>query len=174
MWNLSFGHLGYDNLMSLDNKSLVTGCAFGKQHHYPFPKKSEHESSQLLELIHTDVCGPMSIDLVGGYRYLVIFIHDYSKYTIVYTIKYRSEVLQQFKEYVDMAENFTRLCVKRVRSDNVSESFKNYCKSHGIMRDDTVSYTPQQNRVVKRMNHTIMETVRCMIHKAKLTKKFLN
>ena len=40
------------------------GCAFGKQHRNSFPKKSEHESSQPLELIHTDVCGPMCIDSV--------------------------------------------------------------------------------------------------------------
>ena len=67
IWHLCFGHLGYDNLKLLDNKSLVVslssdqkeafdgqceGCAFGKQHRNPFPKKSEHESSQLLELIH--------------------------------------------------------------------------------------------------------------------------
>ena len=62
MWNLRFGHLGYDNLKLLDNISLVVGlsvdqkeefdrqcegCTFGKQHRYRFPKKSEHESSQL-------------------------------------------------------------------------------------------------------------------------------
>ena len=85
-------------------------------------------------------------------------------------------MLQKFKEYVDMAENFTGLRVKRVRSDNaqeyVSESFKNYCKSRGIIRDDTVPYTPQQNVVAERMNHTIMETVRCMIHNAELLLSF--
>ena len=187
MWHLRFGHLGYDNLKLLDNKSLVVGllldqnkafdrqcegCAFGKQHRNPFPKKSEHESSQLLELIHTDVCRPMPIDSVGGYRYFATFIDDYSNYTTVYIIKHKSEMLQKFKEYVDMAENFTGL----VRSDNaqeyVSESFKNYCNSRGIMRDDTVPYTPQQNGVAERMNRTIMETVRCMIHNAELALSF--
>ena len=152
------------------------GCAFGKQHRNPFPKKSEHESSQLLELIHTDVCGPISIDSVGGSRYFVTFIDDYSKYTTVYIIKHKSEVLKKFKEYVYIAENFTGLRVKRVRSGNaqghVSESFKNYCKSRGIMRDDTVPYTPQQNGVAERMNRTIMETVRCMIHNAELPLRF--
>ena len=105
----------------------------------------------------------MSIDSVGGSRYFVTFIDDYSKYTIVFTIKHKSEVLQKFKKYVDMAENFTGLHVKKVRSDKAqehnSESFKNYCKSRGIMGDDTVPYTPQQNGVTKRMNRTIMETV---------------
>ena len=108
--------------------------------------------------------------------YFVTFIDDYSKYTTVYIIKHKSEVLQKFKEYVDMAENFTGLHVKRVRSDNaqeyVSESFKIYCKSCGIMRDDTVPYTPQQNGTAERMDCTIMETVRCMIHNAELPLSF--
>ena len=56
--------------LSLDQKEKFDrqceGCAFGKQHRYPFSKKLEHESSQLLELMHTDVCGPISIDSVGG------------------------------------------------------------------------------------------------------------
>ena len=85
-------------------------------------------------------------------------------------------MLQKFKECVDMAENFTGPRVKRVRSDNaqecVSESFKNYCKSCGIMRDDIVPYTPQQNRVAERINRTIMETVRRMIHNAELPLSF--
>ena len=105
----------------------------------------------------------MSIDSVGGSRYFVTFIDDYLKYTTVYIIKHKSEVLQEFREYVDMVENFTGLRVKRVRSDNaqeyVSKHFKNYCKCCGIMRDDTVPYTPQQNGVAERMNRTIMETV---------------
>ena len=118
----------------------------------------------------------MSIDSVGSSRYFVTFIDDYSKYTIAYTVKHKSEVLQNFKEHVDMAENFTGLRVKRVRSDNaqeyVSESFKNYCKSHGIMRDDTVPYTRKQNGVTIPMNHAIIETVRCMLHNAELPSSF--
>ena len=73
MWHFRYGHLGYDNLRLLKNKSMVNGfefnpedvsnadcegCAMGKLHRLPFPKKSHHKSSQLLELILTDVCGP--------------------------------------------------------------------------------------------------------------------
>ena len=60
----------------------------------------------------------MSIDSLEDSRYFVTFIDDYSKYTTVYIIKHESEVLQKFNEYVDTAENFTGLRVKRVRSDN--------------------------------------------------------
>ena len=55
------------------------GCAMGKLNRLPFPKQSSHKSSQLLELIHTDVCGPMSIEQIGGSCYFVSFIDNYSR-----------------------------------------------------------------------------------------------
>ena len=91
-------------------------------------------------------------------------------------MKNKSEVIDKVREYVEMAENFTGQRVKRIRSDNeqkyVSEEFKAFCKSRGILKDDTIPYTPQQNGVAERMNRTIMETVRSMIHSAGLPLSF--
>ena len=42
------------------------GCTIGKQHRHPFSKRNESEANDLLEFIHSDVCGPMNIDSVGG------------------------------------------------------------------------------------------------------------
>ena len=180
MWYARFGHLNYDCLKMLDSKSLVKGlsfnqneifdrkcqgCAYGKQHRLPFPKKSDHECKQPLELIHTDVCGPMSINSVVGSRYFITFTDDYTH-----------EMIDKLREHVEMAENFTRQRVKRIRLDNeqeyVSEEFKAFCKSRGILKDDTIPYTPQQNGVAKCMNRTIMETVHSMIHSAGLPLSF--
>ena len=142
----------------------------------PFPKKSERETSQPLELVHSDICGPMQVESVGGSKYFVTFIDDYSKYTTVYMISHRSEALEKFMEFVQMAENFTGLRVKELRSDNakeyISEDFKKYCKRRGIIRQETIPYSPQQNGKAERMNRTIMETVRWMIHKAGLPLNF--
>ena len=100
------------------------------------------------ELIHTDVCGPMPINSVRGSRYFVTFTDDYTHYMYVYMMKNKSEVIDKLREYVEMAENFTGQRVKRIRSDNeqecVLEEFKAFCKSHGILKDDTIPYTPQQ------------------------------
>ncbi len=62
------------------------GCAQGKQRRDSFLKKSQ-QKSELLEVIHSDVCGPMHVYSVGGSRYYVTFIDDYSRYTSVYFIK---------------------------------------------------------------------------------------
>ena len=148
----------------------------GKQHRQPFPKKSQSRSSQPLELIHSDVCGPMSVNSVGGSRYFVTFIDDYSRFTTVYFMKHESEALEKFKEFVELVENLFEKRFKSLRSDNESEyesrEFAEYCKSKGIKKDDTISYTPQQNGVSERMNRTIMDTSRSMLHHAELPLSF--
>eukprot|EP00112_Aurelia_sp_Birch-Aquarium-sp1_P026532 Seg946.1 transcript_id=Seg946.1/GoldUCD/mRNA.D3Y31 product="Retrovirus-related Pol polyprotein from transposon TNT 1-94" protein_id=Seg946.1/GoldUCD/D3Y31 len=122
------------------------GCAMGKQHRQPFPKKSQSRSSQPLELIYSDVCGPMSVNSVGGSRYFVTFIDDYSRFTTVYSMKNKSEVLEKFKEFVSLVENLFEKRVKSLRSDNESEyesrEFEQYRNSKGIKKDDTIPYTP--------------------------------
>lgn len=192
LWHFRYGHLGYDNIHVLKDKAMVDGmkielaggvdrkncegCAMGKQHRQPFPKKSEHKACKPLELIHSDVCGPISIPSVGGSRYFVTFIDDNSRYTYVYMIKHKSEVLDRFTEFVEQTENLTGYRVKSLRSDNgteyCSKAFEEYCKSKGIRKEYTVPFTPQQNGVAERANRTIMESVRSMIYHANLPLEF--
>eukprot|EP00794_Sanderia_malayensis_P008304 gene8304-biopygen6716 len=113
LWHQRYGHLGYDNLKQLNRKKMVNGlnfdikeatdrsfegCAMGRQHRQPFPKNAKSSTSKILELIHSDVCGPINVPSVGGSRYLLTFIDDLSRYTTVYIIKQKSEVLERFKE----------------------------------------------------------------------------
>ena len=192
LWHLRYGHLGYDNVKLLSNKEMVDGmninlkeefsrddcegCAMGKMHRKPFPKKSQHKSTQPLELIHSDICGPMSVNSVGGSKYFITFIDDYSRFTYVYMIKNKSEALEKFQEFVELSENLTGYHVKALRSDNAQEyeskAFIQYCKEKGIRKEDTIPYTPQQNGVAERMNRTIMETTRSMLYHAHLPLKF--
>ena len=191
LWHYRIGNLGYDNVKLLYNKSMVDGlklnpkqeidracdgCAMGKFNRLPFPKKSDHGAEQLLGIIHSDVCGPFSVQSIGGSRYFVTFIDDYSRYTKVFIMKNKGEVLDKFKEFVNLAENVTGQRVKVLRSDNGGEygskEFIEFCKSRGIKKQITVPYTPQQNGVAERMNRTIVESVRSMLHKADLPLSF--
>ena len=197
LWHQRFGHLGYDSLKQLNDKDLVNGlqinsdgacdnkcegCALGKQHRNSFPKKSERVTKQPLELIHSDVCGPMSTGSVGGSKYFVTFIDDYSRYTVLYTMKAKSETLSKFKEYVAYMENATGhkvqklRTIKRLRSDNggeyTSNEFNQYCREKGIQREFTIPHSPQQNGVSERMNRTILDLARSMLHHANLGHEF--
>ena len=84
------------------------GCAMGKQRRQPFPNKSQSRSPQPLELIHSDVCGPMNVISEGGSRYFVTFIDDYSMFTTVYFLKTRVESLRNSKNMLSWWKIYLR------------------------------------------------------------------
>jgi hypothetical protein len=92
--------LHFDGLLeSLDFESFDTcePCLIGKMIKTPFSRIMER-ATDLLEIIHTDVCGPMSISTYGGYRYFSLF-DELSIYGYVYLMKHKSETFEKFKEF---------------------------------------------------------------------------
>ena len=77
--------------------------------------------SDILNLIYTDVCGPMSIQARGGYSYFIIFTDNMSRFGYMYLMKYKSEVFNKFKEYQRMVEKQTNKNIKtfdRIEKEN--------------------------------------------------------
>ena len=62
-------------------------------------------ATNLLEIIHTDVCGPMSVEARGGYRYVLNLTDDLSRYGYVYLTKHKSETFEKFNEFQNEVEN---------------------------------------------------------------------
>jgi IS30 family transposase len=124
-------------------------------------------ASKLLELVHSDVCGPMKTTSRGGARYFVTFIDDFSRKIHVYLLRTKGEVFDKFKEYKALVDNQTDMKIKTFRSNNggefVSKKFDNFLHECGIQRQTSAPYTQQQNGVAERANRTIMECVRSMI-----------
>ena len=56
-------------------------------------------ATDLLEIIHTDVWGPMSVEACGGYRYFLTFTDDLGRYGYIYLMKHKSEIFKKFKEF---------------------------------------------------------------------------
>jgi transposase InsO family protein len=121
-----------------------------------------------LELIHSDVCGPMPSTSLSGYVYYVSFIDDYSRKTWVYFLKSKDELLEKFKEFKALVENLFERKSKILRSHNggeyTSNEFGSFGRDVGIKRKLTTPYNPQQNGVAERKNRTIMEAMEIMIH----------
>ena len=69
----------------------------GKMTETPFFGMMER-ASDLLEMIHVDVCGPMSVEACGGYRYFLTFTDDLSRYRYIYLMKHKSEMFEKFKQ----------------------------------------------------------------------------
>ena len=99
------------------------GCVRGKNMKNPFPK-SEPKTKGTLELIHSDVCGPIPSTYLSGYEYYVTFIDEYSRNTWIYFLKTKSEVFGKFKEFNALIENHTERRIKTLKRDNGSVYFK--------------------------------------------------
>ena len=84
--------------------SACEGCAFGKMHREEFLIHTDKIKRDILELVHTYVCGPMQTRSLGGAYHFLIFIDDCTKYTWVYFLRKKSDVFEYFKEFKNMAE----------------------------------------------------------------------
>ena len=75
------------------------------------------QATELLEIIHTDVCGPMNIEACGGYCYFLTFTDDLSRYGYIDLMKHKSETFEKFKEFHSEVENHRNKKIKFLRSD---------------------------------------------------------
>lgn len=121
----------------------------------------KHVSRSVLEVVHSDVWGPAKTASMGGCRYYVTFIDDYTHKVWVYFMKEKSEVFSHFQHFKAMVEKQTRKYVQCLRSDGggeyISNEFSSFLKKHGIQRQFSCRYTPQQNGVAEWKNRHIAE-----------------
>ena len=95
-------------------------CLMGKMTKTPFSRTMER-ANDLLEIIHTDVCSPMSVKARGGYRYFLTFTNDLSRYGYIYLMKHKYETFEKFKEFRSEVENHRNKKIKFLRSDHGGE-----------------------------------------------------
>lgn len=180
LWHRRLAHLNFGTLKTMlklkvepDTKCIV--CVKGKQCRVPFNEPGTRAGKQL-ELIHTDVCGPMPVKSLGGARYFVTFIDDFTRKVHIFVLKSKAEVFDKFVLYKKSVENELDLKIKTMRSDNgtefVNKNFNEYFAKHGIKHEKSTPYSPQQNGLAERMNRTIIEKARCMLIDSKLAKTF--
>ena len=132
----------------------------------PF-SRNEERTSELLGLVHTDVCGPVTTEARGGYSYFIMFTDDLFRFGYVYLMKHKSEAFDKFKEYQSMIEKQTKKSIKILRSNRrgeyLSNEFLDHLKENGILSEWTPPYTPQLNGVAERRNRTLLDMVRSMM-----------
>lgn len=206
LWHRRMGHLNIRDLTKL--RTIAAGidfispnsvdpcieCLRGKQTRFLFPK-NESRASALLEVIHSDLCGPMKGLSLGGARYFITFIDDYSRKAFIYLLETKTKIPEIFEHFKSLVENQLGRTIKVIqsrssmivantsdntinilRTDNgteyVNQVLENFLKKSGIRFQTTTPYTPQQNVLAQRMNRTIVEKTRCMILDAKLTNNY--
>ncbi|RVW18790.1 Retrovirus-related Pol polyprotein from transposon TNT 1-94 [Vitis vinifera] len=155
-------------LSSLKVEALPTceSCLEGKMTKRPFPLKG-NRANDVLELIHSDLCGPKNVQARGGFEYFVTFTDDYSRYGYIYLLRRKSECFEKFKAFKSETEKRHGKYIKTLRSDcggeYISREFINFLSEQGITSQLSAPGMPQQNGVAERRNRTLMEMVRSMM-----------
>jgi transposase InsO family protein len=152
-------------------------CNIGKSHRASMPHASTHRTTRALELVHSDICGPLQEASIGGKAiYFATFIDDFTRYIAIYPMRRKDEVFKHFLAYKAWAETKTGNRIRCLRTDGGGEynsnAFDDLLRTCGISRQVTPPYTPEHNGVAERANRTLMEMVRCMLHTAQLPLKF--
>lgn len=189
-WHRKLGHRDINAIKDLEVKQLASGikikdcglrsvcecCIRGKMSRIPFPQESNSKTKSILELVHTDVCGPMQTATPSNNRYILTIINDYSRYSKVHLLKQKSDVCLKLKQFVTQMETEYNKKPKTIRSDRggeyTSKELIKFLKDKGIKTQYTAAYSPQQNGVAERRNRYLMEMTRCMLIDAELSNKY--
>jgi transposase InsO family protein len=190
LWHRRLAHVGMKNLHKLLKGEHVLGltnvcfekdrpcaaCQAGKQVGSTHRSKNVMTTSRPLELLHMELFGPVAYLSIGGSKYGLVIVDDFSRFTWVFFLQEKSETQGTLKRFLRRAQNKFELKVKKIRSDNGSE-FKNlqveeYLEEEGVKHEFSAPYTPQQNGVVERKNRTLIDMARTMLGEFKMSERF--
>jgi hypothetical protein len=140
-------------------------------HKLPFVN-SQFQSTQPLELIHSDVWGPAPVNSSDGNKYYLLFVDDFSRFSWLYLLKHKSDVFSIFKSFKATVENQFSTQIKFLRTDCGGEytcnEFTAFCTSSGITHQLSCPHTPQQNGLVERKHRHIVECALTLLSHASL------
>ncbi|CAJ2663346.1 unnamed protein product [Trifolium pratense] len=189
LWHKRYGHLNFKSLSMLNSKNMVLGlpsvippvdtctvCLLGKHPRSSFKSNLPMRSSEVLNVVHSDICGPIDVLSTGGNKYFITFVDEYSRMIWLYHIKAKSDAFEVFKKFKTLVEKQSDKSIKVLRTDGggeyTSKEFENYCKEQGIIHEITAPYTPQHNGLAERRNRTILDMARSMVKQKGLPHRF--
>lgn len=172
LWHRRFGHrdvdavdrmirekLGRDmKVTECDKQEVCETCLEGKLARKPFPSVVDRKAKKILDIVHTDLCGPFNNVTPSGNRYFMSLIDDYSRFAVIYLLKEKSEAKDRIKEYVSFCENHFGTKPKVIRSDGggeyLNKDLSTFYAKEGIVAQCTTAYSPQSNGVAERKNRS--------------------
>lgn len=190
LWHQKLGHLGAQNMIKLmkmsdgfnltakdisDEIKNCVVCVKTKQVRNPF-NTERAAATRVLEIVHSDLCGPISPQTWDGYNYFITFRDDFSCFTQVYLLKYKSDAFEMIKEYIAEVESKWNVKTHKLRVDNGGEyssrALQNWCKQRGLILDYNPPFSPQMGGEAERLNRTLITKGRGLLMTSNLPKKF--
>ena len=160
--------------LDLDSKpTFCESCEWGKGHRKAVQRVREDERAATVgEEIHSDLWGPAPVQSINHKEYFVGFTDDHSRYTVIYLMAKESELFEHYQAFEAWLKTQHNVQIKKLRSDQggeyLSGEFSDHLQKEGTIRRLTVHDTPEYNGVSERLNRTLLEKVRAMLHKSHL------
>ena len=159
LWHARLGHVNFQAMKKLADKGMAVGvpaithpnqlcqaCLVAKQIRQPFPAMAQFRAEAPLELLHMDLCGPITPTTMAGNRYFLLIVDDFTRWMWVFVIKTKDQALASFTKFKPLAENTAGRRIKTLRSDRggefLSGEFERLCEEAGIQRHLTAPYSP--------------------------------
>jgi hypothetical protein len=183
------GHQNFTALQKMARTGMVRGmpslgqadqlceaCLAGNQRRAPFPQAAKYRAEQTLELVHADLCGPISPPTPGGNKFFLLMVDDHSSFMWLRLLASKSEAAAGIKLFKMAAEVESGHSLRTFRTDRGGEftsgALGNYFAEHGVQRHLTAPYSPQQNGVVERRNQTVVGMARSMLKARNVPNRF--
>ncbi|KAJ9522181.1 hypothetical protein QJQ45_005236 [Haematococcus lacustris] len=148
VWHQRLCHASYSSLALMQERGLVTG------------------------LVHMDVCGPIYPAARDGSLYLATFLDEFTRISVVMTMRSKAQVPDIVKQVIEQLETQSGQRCKAIRTDNgteyVNKQMQQYCSDKGIIHQHSAPYSPEQNGAAERLNRTIMEKTRSILHAGRM------
>jgi transposase InsO family protein len=190
LWHRRLAHVGMKNLHKLlkgehilgltnvhfEKDRVCSACQAGKKVGSHHAHKNIMTTGMPLELLHMDLFGPIAYISIGGSKYCLVIVDDYSRFTWVFFLQEKSQTQDTLKGFLRRTQNEFGFRIKKIRSDN-GMKFKNsqiegFLEEEGIKHEFSSPYTPQQNGVVERKNRTLLDMARTMLDEYKTLDRF--
>ena len=182
-WHKVFAHVSQDTIAKMPawisdmeiseaDKKSCENCIKGKMRRENIGKGHIANSCKPLEVIHTDTC-EMPIVSKGGYKYVVIFLDDFSGFNFLYLLKRKSDSHLALKLFLNQVKSSR---IDRLHTDcgkeYVNEQFIAVLTNHGIQHTTSTPYVHNQNGKAERCFRTLTEAARCLLLESRLEQKY--
>ena len=172
-----FGHPGETSMTNLKQRYpdliprkpegfVCPSCILSKSTHKS-GKPSQKRSSKPFEIIHSDLSGKFSVDSLGGKRYYITFIDDFTRYSWIYFLRNKNDAYQSIREFIIRIKNQFNTTIKKIFSDNGGEYIDNrvtqFLIENGVEHEFSPPYEHDSNGIAERFNRTIVTKARTML-----------
>ena len=185
-WHKILGHCNVNDVQRLE--AAVDGMKISNKDKFNCPtcilgkmtqsrnREPDQKATQRLELVHCDLAGPIDPISLGGFKYCMSYVDDYSGVIKIYLLKQKSDAVLAMKSF--LAETAQYGSIKRLRCDQGTEFTSNVFKSllieNKIKQEFSAPYSPHQNGTVERSHRSIFDMARCLLIDAHLPKSLWN